>query len=477
MIIALVATLVADTYGDSIKTRVHTMLIMASLPVIVLAWMQYLDLVPVLFPTVQGYEQKVYSVFGNQNLLGGFIALGIPLAFYLLTHDEKSPLWLLGFLALTSATLLLTGSRTAWLAAALGVLATAPVGRPSRAIIFPALSVLCAGIVMFVAVPEATLERIMQSFSATDDGWNLRLWIWTGAANLIESHGLVGLGPGTFALVSPEALGDVLNHPGGETYHSNALHTWYAHSTPLDLLMDWGILGGVAVIGWFAVLVRNRESALFGTGIAFTVYAVFNSVLPSTPHLAAGLLIIVALAHRGDESPSLQIARAGVATILVVVSSITFGILAFHLIPDYHLRTARAMYTELGNTLETKEAYAWAAKSTPALPQSYLEYGILLLPQAPDQALKQFLAAQEGLDTGELHLLLSYAFEAENEPSLSLDHGRLATHRWPRESSAWRQRLRLEGVNAYAVWILESKRWLPMEEWERLGRELEFIED
>lgn len=458
-----------DTGNRSQQTR--WILLTASIPIMLLAWVQYLELAPQYFPQVPGYEQPVYSVFGNQNLLGGFLAICIPLAFTMRPSGRRVLGVDLAILVLACATCMITGSRTAWLAAALGIAAGfwTRRGRNEPKLGAVTLGVAVAVVLTAILFPGPTIERLRDSFSAADEGWHIRLWIWSAAVTLVRADGLWGLGPGGFALRSPDALGDVLHSPGGMLYHSNTIPTWYAHSTPLELLLDYGLVGGVLCVAWGIALVHGRRSPLFGGAIAFTVYALFNTVTPSIPHAVAGLVLLTSLRDAedtsSDDAPASSFAFVLGGAVVSLTSAIV--VVTLLLIPDFQLARARSSFAESGADERTLRRYAKAANSRFARPEAHLEYAILLYTADPDSALTHLNLAAPDLDTGELHLMLSRLHAVLGDTESALHHARFATHRWPREISAWEQRLSLEGPNAQAVREREAKEWLGEEAWGR----------
>ncbi|HOM49066.1 MAG TPA: hypothetical protein PK491_11170, partial [Candidatus Hydrogenedentes bacterium] len=61
------------------KELLYKSLIGSAWIVAVLALLQYAGALPFLFPIFPAYTQPAYSVFGNQNLLGGYVALALVL--------------------------------------------------------------------------------------------------------------------------------------------------------------------------------------------------------------------------------------------------------------------------------------------------------------------------------------------------------------------------------------------------------------
>lgn len=201
-----------------------------------LGLVQYLNLAPSLFPSFGEQTQRMYSVFGNQDLLGGYLAMAVPILVHgFLAGSPRSAFASLMALAVVLSGLLLSGSRTAWLAAAVGVLVVVLLGVKSRRRIV-ALGAVVAGVLLAVVLlaPESTTQRLLITLTEQDVGGRARLWFWEGTLRMIWANPWAGVGPGNYAYWSPQYLGEVLHAPGGEGHYHNLIHTLHAHCEPLN---------------------------------------------------------------------------------------------------------------------------------------------------------------------------------------------------------------------------------------------------
>jgi hypothetical protein len=452
------------------------LLVTSTLAVSIAAWIQYFNLAPAVFPAFPQYDQRVYSVFGNQNLLGGYIAFSIPILVFRIVRDPTPKTTAFLALLLLLATCLISGSRSAWLAAVIGSACTIPYRSLHRVhYIFGAVLLLT---VLLIALmdPGATAMRLAGSFTADDTGFHTRVWIWSGALTMLKDHFLFGAGPGMFQYWSPQYLGDILHTPYGASLHPNEIHTLQAHATPLDLTVEFGLAGAACCIAWIVLIVKNRRKAMWGSAIALTIYASLNTLTHSTPHLLAALLLCVSL----TESPTFTLnlnrnrSRILTATLLVVVVLPLTVILGFTtLYPSYQLAQARQSFGLAENPETIREAYRRAAENTSALSQTHLEYGLLLLNDSPERALNELTKALSGIDTGEIYLALGQSSKSAGEDESALRLTEKGVFRWPKYFVGWEQRLHYSDEANRAKILEEAKRFLNTEQHAKLAAQFD----
>src|SRR5204863_422971 len=98
------------------RDRITDAIVASAVVVAALALLQYAGWASYLFPVFPTYTQAMYSVFGNQDLLGGYMAIAVPLALARFIHRPRV-IWAAATLAMV-VTLVVSGCRSAWLAAA-----------------------------------------------------------------------------------------------------------------------------------------------------------------------------------------------------------------------------------------------------------------------------------------------------------------------------------------------------------------------
>lgn len=404
---------------------------------------QYAGLAGGLLPAVAGYDQPVYSVFGNQDLFGGYLALGMTLLLGDLTRSRSARWHLLqtAGLLLLAAGLVLSGSRSAWLAAALGVAMVLARSGPRRARWGRLVALLLLGVVPAVVMAwPRPLERIAATFAEGDVGGPARLWFWDGTVRMIQEAPVVGLGLGQYPYHSPAYLGDALAAAGRESHYYNEIHTEHAHNGVLELLAETGLLG-LCLVAWllWRVVRRGPRPAWPALATLFT-FALFNASLHSTPFALAGLLLLATTL--AAPLPPEAGARGGrfalllIGLLLVVLRMWTVHVPSVLLTraEDAHLRgvPSEALY---------QRALSWPwpnAEAHEGLAIHYIES------QQSAAALGELRLALRGLDTGRVHLLLGELAAAAGEREAALAALRACLHRWPANARALHALWRLD---------------------------------
>ncbi len=187
-------------------------------------------------PTIEGTRFTAFSF--NVNELGMTLALGLPMAWYLSLsqpHQRLAWIWRL-YLPLGVTAILLTASRGAFLAA-LVALAIIPwtLGR-LRLRTKVALYAFCAG-TLFAAtqfVPETSWERLQTIRSDVGAGYfGGRGAIWMAGLEVAQEHPIAGVGAGAY----------------GAAVEPTLFFGWGAHSVPLAILVENGIVGLLLLLG------------------------------------------------------------------------------------------------------------------------------------------------------------------------------------------------------------------------------------
>jgi O-antigen ligase len=202
------------------------------------------------------YSQRFTASGFHPNALGFILALGIPVAWYLTLEGRRSWLTVANYvyLPLAAVSIVLTGSRAAFLAAIPGVMyILVSLGRltlPVRVVL------LVAAVGLFGVVqpylPQHSLERLGGTGEEIAEGdLNGRLRIWRLGAAVFAEHPFVGIGSGAFA---------------------SAIETGRApHNLALSLLVEVGLVGFVlfaillGIVGLHALRQATWSSRLWMT--------------------------------------------------------------------------------------------------------------------------------------------------------------------------------------------------------------------
>ncbi len=461
----LMAAFAYDLLGDPPwRQRVANAFLVSAAICSLLALGQYGNFLPFLFPKFAWYDQRAYSVFGNQDLLGGYLAMALPLFTWRILKSPQPPLASLAGLAAVAAALLISGSRSAWLAAACGVALTFPY----RHLRFRRLGVwmgtlAVVGIIAAATAPEATVARIARALSAEDQGVRARLWFWDGTVRMICDKPLLGHGLGNYAYWSPRYLGEALHAQEGGSHYHNELHAVHAHAAPLELLAETGAVGA-ALLLWMLLRLARCRGPEWGPLAALFVFSLFNAPFHSAPHALNGALFAGALLARrksGQEQEAAQGARrprAAAYGLPACTLLVAFFSAWAVLLPSFHLRAAESVHLAGGDPLPLYEralAHRW--------PHAYVhhECGMaLLVAGRNEEAEHQFQEALRGLDTGEVYLGLGLATAAQGDETAARKWFEECLLRWPYNEEAWRGLIEVAPIHERPQMQQRAARWL-----------------
>jgi O-Antigen ligase/Tetratricopeptide repeat len=212
---------------------------------------------------------------GQPNLLGGLLAMAIPLALArtLGRRDEENPgesrpgdwRWL-ALVALLASGLAASASRSGWLAALVGVGLLGARLAP-RHVRVPALA--GASVVVGLA---ALLLLFSPLRHLNQDTGSARLGVWQDSLHVVAARPLLGWGEDTMGLVFGRYQSR--DWEPGDNFDR-------AHTVPLDLAAAQGLLGLAANVWlfatwWNAVLRRRHLAAFAGAAAAYLAWAVLN---------------------------------------------------------------------------------------------------------------------------------------------------------------------------------------------------------
>jgi O-antigen ligase len=204
---------------------------------------------------VVGPVARPSSTFGNPNFLAAYLVLAIFLSLGgLLSTPRRQARTLWGVVvALQGVGLLLTQTRGAWIAAALGTVVLslwllARYGRPWRRIL---IGLVASGVLAAAGLAAAAphfpqnslLARAASILQPTKGTGGIRLYLWQIAAQVWLDRPLTGYGPDTFVSVWEQHYTlDLLHVDSGYQDHNRA------ENAILDTLDATGLLGGAALL-------------------------------------------------------------------------------------------------------------------------------------------------------------------------------------------------------------------------------------
>lgn len=210
---------------------------------------------------------RVFSVFGNPNILAEYLIMAIPVSVALFWGSRrliKKLIFLLTSMIL-AGTLVLTLSRGGWLGFAFGIFVFI-------LLVEKRLFLLCipVGVLSLFVLPQSIINRILTIGSLTDSSNAYRIKIWQITTDIIRDHWIAGVGFGYI--------------PFKKTYETyiRTMPIFHAHNTYLEIAAELGIVGILLFIILIFVIYK---------------YAIINSIKSKDKYIkiiTAGLLAGVA---------------------------------------------------------------------------------------------------------------------------------------------------------------------------------------
>ena len=191
---------------------------------------------------------RVYSIFGNPNILAEYLIMLIPfgLALTWTVRDYRKKLLLLAITGTLTLTLLLTFSRGGWLGLAVGLFLFTLL-RDKRVFILLLLLLLLLALAGAVFMPETILQRVATIGSTKDTSNLYRFLVWKEALLIIRDFWATGVGFGhlAFRKIYPFYM---LNR---------AKFPYHVHCTYLQILVETGVAGFLIFL-WFLISIFQK---------------------------------------------------------------------------------------------------------------------------------------------------------------------------------------------------------------------------
>jgi len=413
-------------------------ILISGLLVAILLIVQYFDLLPVLFPKYSFYKQ-LYSVFGNQNLAGTYIA--IVMISTLVCWDNIPIRDIFKFICffVLGYGLILSNSRSSWLSV-LGVMAFYFISRYEKNIGHrkKQIYILIAMLLGILITLPLIYERLKYSFTDIDVGFRVRLWVYDGSIRMFLSHPFFGVGFGNFYYWSPKYLADALNSSYGSIHIRNELLTLHAHNDILELLTEAGISGFLLVgLFYFYPIFIYRNPYVWWV---FIFVSFLNPILISSSHLIVACLSIHKEERRIFKEKNIQIEKLGnvnnkARIIFSVLSLLSILFLTYTLwIPDYKLRQAERLLI-LGHDCESQYKVLVSSKfATYAMYEGYAQE--LIRKKDYKNAYEILKKALKKTDEGNIYLLLGRCAEELRKKEEAIKWYRECLYRFPDNKTA-----------------------------------------
>ncbi len=435
-----------------------------------------------LFPRFPNNPQIMYSTFGNDSVVAGYIVVAAPLlAGYIVAEDRR---WRVAGAVCAAAlmvyVLLALQTRSAW--AALALAAACVVGMLAftrrRALLSkavgPAAILLCCA-VLFGALQAAVrgtatgtttlIERVRSAFDSSQPGVADRIKMTSAAAHIIREHPLAGTGIGTFGFLAPKYQSRVFDEHGRRAALTPSQQPpFYVHNEYVQAVAELGV-PGLAVMVALLVTGTRKVTRLWrrteepehdrvrnllicggtGTALAVPVLAATHFPFHVITHSLAFLFTMAAFSgyyHAGVRETQQGEATAGASSdrwircgaIAVCLVMAAGGITAvWDMAADRLFWDGYMMEMEQGGpSSEALHRLETAARLDPYNGRIAAAYGWALTNRGRwDDALGELTRATESWDTAALHYNLGVVNEELGRPEAAALHYRKAVYRDP----------------------------------------------
>ncbi len=198
--------------------------------------------------TFSSLTLRVYSIFGNPNVLAEYLLLAIPLgAASVYTAKTSTGKICAGIATLAMLVVeMLTYARGAWLGLILSV-AIFLVLLDRRFIVLGAVGLVALSFVM----PDSIMSRFASILDMTDSSTSYRISIWMGTIAMLRDYWFCGVGTGLSAFSKVYPL-----------YSYNAASAQHAHNLYLEIMCETGIVGITLFLFIICSFLRNTASAI-----------------------------------------------------------------------------------------------------------------------------------------------------------------------------------------------------------------------
>jgi O-antigen ligase len=266
--------IVNNLYRQEFSQIISFTLIFLAMAISSYAGYQFLTHSHHVWNAISPYPGRAAGTYISPNNLAGFLEMLLPLVVAYILVGRMKPLTriLLGYTALVMAAgMVVTFSRGGWAAVGIGLLALLGIllrHRNHRWSALALLIVLIGGGIFFFAHYLSKSAGYMTHVKSSDSGSirdiDVRLDLWSAAEKMWHDNFWWGVGPGHFDYRFRE-------------YRPETVQTRpdRAHNDYLNLLADWGTIGGIIVLGGLVFFIAGlsrtwrhvrRSENHFGSG-------------------------------------------------------------------------------------------------------------------------------------------------------------------------------------------------------------------
>jgi len=217
---------------------------------------------------------RVYSVFGNPNILGEYLIMALPIsiAMFFINKGFLKKIVFIGTSGILTLSLLMTFSRGAWLGFGVAFIAMVLLFRKELIFLF-----IPTGIISMFLLPDSIVNRILSIGNIGDSSNAYRIRVWKVALQMIRDNWIFGVGLGYLPFKV-----NYLNY-------IRTMNVYHSHNMFLEIFAEMGIGGFMAMLFLFSILFkklysiirkrRNMEVEFMALGLIGSMIAVITNGL------------------------------------------------------------------------------------------------------------------------------------------------------------------------------------------------------
>jgi len=223
---------------------------------------------------------RLFTIFGNPNLLGGFNVFILPLitAFFIKAIKDKNikKVWYLGLVGIFAfITLILSQTRGCWIASGISLVVFFFLYYRKEGVAFVRKNVVLSIIIIFILVGALVgLGKVVLGNNELSDttSANIRLLYYGNTLKMIKENPVFGRGVGTFSAYYPLYRNKQEAFSLGETAMEYRVE--HPHNEHLELLSELGIIGYLLFL-WIvveALILLLKRDDIISLGIAISIF-------------------------------------------------------------------------------------------------------------------------------------------------------------------------------------------------------------
>ncbi|WP_066495988.1 O-antigen ligase family protein [Abyssisolibacter fermentans] len=214
-------------------------------------------------------KTRVYSIFGNPNILAEYLIMALPFSVALFWSSKnmlKKATFLVTTLILT-ITLVLTFSRGGWLGFAFGLFIFIII--VEKRLLLAAIPV---GILSIFLMPASIFHRLMTITNLSDSSNAYRIKVWSITLDIIRDNWLTGVGFGYLPFKSTFVK------------YIRTMNVYHSHNMYLETFSEMGILGILSLIFLIFIvfkysIIAIKKSDAYISTLGAGALAAFASIL------------------------------------------------------------------------------------------------------------------------------------------------------------------------------------------------------